>query len=140
MTDCILAAAGQMNEVELAFQLFDTFGGILPPTSDSYAAILKGCISCRVLESVPLVCPSTSLSAVVKFCMLPSLLSWEKVQGLAADNAKPWNAFTHDANLCFHASLSVECIKSMAKRHLLTRIKCILHAYNLSKFVLFICR
>ena len=55
MTDCILAAAGQTNEIELAFQLFDSFGEILPPTSDSYAAILKGCISCRVLESVPLV-------------------------------------------------------------------------------------
>ena len=74
MTDCILAAAGQMNEIELAFQLFDTFGEVFPPTSDSYAAILKGCISCRILESVPLVCPFVSLSvlehSLVCFCAI----------------------------------------------------------------------
>lgn len=55
MTDCILAAAGQINEIELAFQMFDSFSAVLPPTSDTYAAILKGCISGGVLESVPLV-------------------------------------------------------------------------------------
>lgn len=55
MTDSILAAAGQVNEIETAFELFDAFSAISPPTSDTYAAILKGCISCRMLESVPLV-------------------------------------------------------------------------------------
>ena len=63
MTDCILAAAGQINELELGFTLFDRYAAIQPPTTETYSAIIDGCVSCGALESVPLVCSWGECSA-----------------------------------------------------------------------------
>ena len=57
--ECIIAACGQVGQMDLAFEAFDTFFQDLrlPLTADTYAAAVSGCIENDLLTSVPLVGP-----------------------------------------------------------------------------------
>ena len=75
MSDCVIAAAGQVRDPNRAFHLFDAFAEIrLGPTTDTYAAVLWACISNGLLESVPMV--SSSKHCCIATAVLEMNASW----------------------------------------------------------------
>lgn len=56
MSDCIIAAAGNVRNMNRAFHTFDSFAELgVGPTTDSYSAVLWGCVRNGLLDSVPMV-------------------------------------------------------------------------------------
>ena len=54
MSDCVLAACGQIRDMNRAFTMFDSFAELqLMPTADTYGAIISGCLMNGLLDSIP---------------------------------------------------------------------------------------
>ena len=54
MLNCILAACSQIGDLSRAFETFECFAALgLKPDTDSYNAVIAGCVNHNVLDSIP---------------------------------------------------------------------------------------
>lgn len=66
MLNCVIAACSQIGDISRAFETFESFGALgTKPDTDSYNAVICGCVAHNLLDSIPKVAGAARTSPAV---------------------------------------------------------------------------